>query len=98
MVLEAGLVSNRVRRPYDLMAAIGWLLATLAVGTIGYLATATAAGLETDLTAAGAKLAPVVVILLNLIAGLGIFLLPAAAAVEALLRRRFRALLDACLG
>lgn len=98
MVLEAGLVSNRVRRPYDLLAAIGWLLVTGVVAVIGYLATATAAGLETDLTAAGAKLAPAVVFLLNLIAGLGIFLLPMAAAVEALLRRRFRALLDACLG
>lgn len=98
MVLDAGLVSHRVRRPYDLLAAIAWLVATAAVVFIGYLATATAAGLETDLTAAGGKLPALIIFALNVVAGLGIFVLPAAAAVEALLRRRFRALLDAFVG
>lgn len=84
----------RVRRPVDLLAGILWLLGTVAIAGLGYLATATAAGFETDLASAGAKLPAVVRVLLNFVAGLGIVALPAAAAVDAMLRRRFRALAD----
>lgn len=94
LVFDAGLVLPRVRRPYDLLAALLWLLITTAIVLVGYLATATAAGLESDLASAGAKLPAAIHFLLNLAAGLGIIALPLAAAVDAVLRRRFRALLD----
>ena len=83
-----------MRRPVDLLSGLLWLVGTAAVAGLGYLATATAAGFETDLASAGAKLPAVIRFVLNLTAGLGIVALPAAAAVEAALRRRFRALLD----
>ena len=96
-IFEAGLVTPRIRRPYDLLFALGWLLITAAIVAIGYLATATAAGIETDLTSAGTKLPSVIRFVLNVGAGLGVFLLPLAAGIEAVLRRRFRALLDASI-
>ncbi len=98
VVIEDGLISKRLRRPMDLVRFLIAILAMAAIGAIAYFATSTTTGLGTDLTEASRRLPDPIVLVLNVIAGLGLLTLPVAAAVDLLVRGRGRQLLDALLG
>jgi len=95
IVIEDGVIPRRLRRPLDLARlALALLLAAAAVA-LGWFATGTATGLEEDL-AGGARLLPDgVVLVLNIIGGIGTLLLPIGGAIALIVRRRVRQLFDA---
>lgn len=95
IVIEDGVIPRRLRRPLDLARlALALALAAASVA-LGWFATSTATGLEEDL-AGGARLLPdAVVLVLNVIGGIGTLLLPIGGAIALLIRRRVRQLFDA---
>ena len=95
LVIEDGVVPRRLRRPLDLARFVLAIVITIVIVLVGYFATQTAAGIDTDLTTGAALLPSLVVLVLNVIGGIGTLGLPIAAAVALLLRRRMRQLLDA---
>ena len=95
LVIEDGVVPRRLRRPLDLARFVLAIVITAGIVLVGYFATQTAAGIDTDLTTGAALLPSLVVLVLNVIGGIGTLGLPIAAAVSLMLRRRLRQLLDA---
>lgn len=95
IVIEDGVIPRRLRRPLDLARlALALILAAGSVA-LGWFATGTASGLEEDL-ADGARLLPDgVVLILNVIGGIGTLLLPIGGAIALIIRRRVRQLFDA---
>jgi uncharacterized membrane protein YbhN (UPF0104 family) len=94
-VIDDGAIKKRIRRPLDLARFI--VAVALAAGTIvlGYFATSTTAGLDTDIEGGVALLPSLVVLALNVIGGLGSLGLPIAGSINLILRRRIRQLFDA---
>ena len=97
IVIEDGVIPKRLRRPLDLARfALALLLAAAAVA-LGWFATGTTSGLEDDLVE-GARLLPdPVVLIINIIGGIGTLALPIAGAIALIVRKRVRQLFDALL-
>jgi glycosyltransferase 2 family protein len=98
VVIEDGVVPQRIRRPGDLVRFTVAVLTTTAVVVLGWLATSTTAGIDSDISAGVSLLPGFVVLTLNIISGLGILGLPIAIAVWLIVRKRPRQLFDALLG
>ncbi len=88
---------DRVRRPFDLIRAIGWVVASGALLALGSVAIGTTSGLENDLTTAVTTLPDLIVSLLAAVGGLLLLVLPVVLVVDLLIRRRWQALLVAVL-
>ncbi len=95
LVIEDGVIPRRVRRPTDLLRFAIAVLAFALLVIVSLVLTGTSAGIEKDIVEASTRLPSLVMLALNSIAGLGVLLLPAAAAVDLLVRRRGRQLVDA---
>lgn len=95
VVIEDGVVPKRIRRPGDLVRFTIAVLVTTAVVMLGWLATSTTAGIDSDISAGVSLLPGFVVLLLNIISGLGILGLPISLAVWLIVRKRPRQLFDA---
>ncbi|MDA8436515.1 MAG: lysylphosphatidylglycerol synthase transmembrane domain-containing protein [Actinomycetales bacterium] len=95
LVIEDGVIPRRVRRPVDLLRLAVALLAFAAIVAISYFLTATSTGIEQDITGAWVKLPELVRLAINVVAGLGILALPVAVAIDLVVRRRARQLVDA---
>ena len=95
IVIEDGVIPRRLRRPLDLARlALALGLAAAAVA-LGWFATGTTSGLEQDLVG-GARLLPdPVVLIINIVGGIGTLALPIAGAIALIIRRRVRQLFDA---
>jgi uncharacterized membrane protein YbhN (UPF0104 family) len=95
LVIEDGVIPRRVRRPADLIRLGIALLAFALTVAITYFLNATSAGIEQDLVQASTGLPAIAGTALNLVGGLGVLLLPVAAGIDMVLRRRGRQLVDA---
>lgn len=97
VIIDDGIVRKRIRRPLDLARFV--VAVALAVGTIvlGWFATSTTAGLDTDIGTGVALLPSFVVLVLNIVGGIGTLGLPIAGSINLIIRRRFRQLFDALL-
>lgn len=95
VVIEDGVVPKRIRRPGDLVRFTIAVLVTTAVVFLGWLATSTTAGIDSDISAGVSLLPGFVVLVLNIVSGLGILGLPIALAVWLIVRKRPRQLFDA---
>ena len=95
LVIEDGVIPRRVRRPVDLVRFAVALIAFAAVVAISYFLTATSTGIDQDILGASGKIPELLRFVLNLVAGLGVLALPVAAAIDMLVRRRSRQLVDA---
>jgi uncharacterized protein (TIRG00374 family) len=95
IIIEDGVIPKRLRRPLDLARfALALLLAAAAVA-LGWFATGTTSGLDDDLVE-GARLLPdPVVLIINIIGGIGTLALPIAGAIALIVRKRVRQLFDA---
>jgi uncharacterized membrane protein YbhN (UPF0104 family) len=95
IVIEDRDIPRRVRRPLDLARFV--LALTIAAGTVlvAWFATSTAAGLDEDISEGASLLPSVVVLVLNVVGGIGTLGLPIAVAVAMVIRRRVRQLFDA---
>ena len=94
-VIEDGVVEPRLRRPLDLVRFVIALGIAGVTVLIAYFATSTTAGLDTDITTGVQNLPGPLVLILNVIGGIGTLGLPIAAAVMLILRKRLRQLFDA---
>lgn len=90
-------IPKRVRRPLDLARFVVALAISAAIVLIAYIATDTAAGLDSDIDSGASLLPSVLVLVLNVIGGIGTLGLPIAVAVAMILRRRMRQLFDALI-
>ena len=95
LVIEDGVIPRRVRRPIDLVRFAVALLAFAAIVAISYFLTATSTGIDQDIIDASGRLPELLRFVLNTIAGLGVLALPIAVALDLLIRRRGRQLVDA---
>ncbi len=95
LVIEDGVIPRRVRRPADLLRLAFAILALVLTVAASYFLLQTTAGIEQDIVEASSSLPAFLVLILNLIGGLGVLLLPVAAGVDLLVRRRGRQLVDA---
>lgn len=97
VVIDDGVVRKRIRRPLDLVRFV--IAIGLAAGTIalGWFATSTTAGIDSDVGTGVALLPSLVILVLNITGGLGTLALPIAGAINLIIRRRFRQLFDALL-
>lgn len=95
VIIEDGFIPRRVRRPLDLARFI--LAVAVAAGTVflGWFFTSTTAGLDSDIESGAALLPSFVVLVLNIVGGIGTLGLPIAMAVSLLIRKRGRQLFDA---
>jgi len=95
LVIEDGVIPRRVRRPIDLLRLATALVAFGAIVAISYFLTATSSGIGQDLVDASSRLPDLLRTALSFVGGLGVLALPVAAAVDLLVRRRPRQLVDA---
>lgn len=96
-VIDEEAIPKRLRRPLDLARLVAAVALAAALFVFAYFATGTTAGLEEDLTEASRQLPPLVILVLNVIGGIGLLTLPVAVAVDLLVRGRGRQLLDALI-
>jgi uncharacterized protein (TIRG00374 family) len=97
LVVEDGVVTKRLRRPLDLARLLLAVVVIAAIQALALFATGTAVGLGEDIEEASRQLPGIIVLVLNVVGGLGLLTLPVAAAVDLLIRGRGRQLLDALL-
>lgn len=94
LVVEEGVFRSRLRRPRDLVGALLAVLSALAVVGLALTAEKTTQALDNDLEAAQHQLPDALWLVVGLVAGFGLVVLPLAAAVSLLVRRRGRQLLE----
>ena len=95
IVIEDGVIPRRLRRPLDLARLALALAITAGSVALGWFATGTTTGLEQDLEGGAQLLPSAVVLIINVIGGIGTLLLPIAGAIALIVRRRVRQLFDA---
>lgn len=95
LVIEGDVLPRRLRRPADLLRAAITLAAAGLIFLAAYFASSTTLGLDRDLIEASSRVPDAIVLIVNLVSGFGVFLLPFTAAVELLIRRRARQLVEA---
>jgi len=98
VVIEDGVIPRRLRRPLDLARFVLALVVIAGVVALAFFASGTTEGIEEDILSGTDRLPAVVVLTLNIVAGLGLVGLPFAAAINLVIRRRVRQLFDALLG
>ncbi len=94
LVVEEGVFRSRLRRPRDLLGAVVALTVGMLVVVLAVTAQQTAIAIDDDLIDAQNSLPDVLWGLLSALAGLGTVMLPLAASVSLLVRRRGRQLLE----
>lgn len=97
VVIEGGVIPRRVRRPVDLLNIAISLIAGIAIVVVSYFLNSTSAGIDQDVANASTSLPALLMLALNVVAGLGIIALPVAATIDLVARRRGRQLLEAVL-
>ena len=95
LVIEDGVIPRRLRRPLDLARFLLAFVITVAIVLVAYFATETAAGIDNDISTGALLLPSLLVLVLNVIGGIGTLGLPIAAGVALVLRKRVRQLFDA---
>lgn len=97
VVIEDGVIPRRVRRPLDLARFLVAVALTFATVGAAWFASSTSAGLDADLSTGANLLPSLVILVLNVIGGIGTLGLPIAASISMVMRKRLRQLLDALL-
>lgn len=95
LVIEGDVIPRRLRRPADLLRFAMALAVAGLVLAAAFFASGAASGLERDIAQASVKLPDPIVFLANLIAFVGVLILPVAATIDLLVRKRGRQLLEA---
>lgn len=95
LVIEGDVIPRRLRRPADLMRFAFVVVAAAVVLGGAFFASGTASGISRDLAEASTAIPQPLVFLANLAGFLGVIALPIAAAIDLLVRRRGRQLIEA---
>ena len=97
LIIEDGVIPLRVHRPLDLARFVLAVAVTVGIVLIAWFASSTSAGLDSDLSSTASLLPGFVVLLLNVIGGIGTLGLPIAASISLVARKRMRQLFDSLL-
>lgn len=95
LVIEDGVIPPRVRRPTDLLRVVLAVFLMALIMTFAYFASNTTNGIQHDVNTGANGLPALLVLVANVISVLGVLILPIATAIDLLLRRRNRQLLEA---
>ena len=95
LVIEGDVIPRRLRRPADLMRFFLVFLAAAIVLGGAYFASGTASGIAKDIADASTNIPHLLVVIANLVGVFGVLVLPIASAIDLLLRKRGRQLLEA---
>ena len=98
MVIEDAVLDRRLRRPGDLARFIVAILSIVAAGLLSYLAQGTTSGIGQDISQGATRLPGVLLLVAGFISGLGALLFPFITALDLILRRRARQLIEAIAG
>ena len=98
LVIEDAVLDRRLRRPADLARFAFTLLALVIVGLLAYVAQSTATGIDQDIAQGANRLPNPVILITNLVSGFGALIFPAAAALDLLIRKRTRQLVESLAG
>ncbi len=94
VVIEDGVIPPRVRRPLDLARFLLAVALTFGIVAVAWFASSTSAGLDADLSTGAHLLPSLVILILNVVGGIGTLGLPIAASVALVMRKRVRQLFD----
>jgi len=98
LVIEDTVLDRRLRRPADLARFAFTLIAIAAVALLAYVAQSTTTGIEQDLYQGAKRLPAAIILITNLISGLGTLIFPAVVALDLLVRKRPRQLMESVGG
>ncbi len=98
LVIEDTVLDRRLRRPGDLARFAFTLIAIAAVALLAYVAQSTTTGIEKDIYQGARRLPAAIILITNLISGLGTLIFPAAVALDLLIRKRPRQLMESVGG
>jgi glycosyltransferase 2 family protein len=88
-------LERRIRKPVDLLRCVLSCIEIVALAVVGIAASATSAGVETDIVGASNRLPHTLRVVAPRLALLALFILPVALAVQLLARRQYRRLAEA---
>lgn len=94
LVIEDAVIDRRLRRPADLVRFAITILAIAGVGLLAYVAQSTATGIDHDISQGANGLPAPIILITNLVSGFGALIFPAAAALDLLIRKRTRQLVE----
>ena len=97
LIIEDGVIPLRVHRPMDLARFVLAVAVTAGIVLVAWFASSTSAGLDSDLSSTASLLPGLVVVLLNVVGGIGTLGLPIAASISLVARKRLRQLFDSLL-
>lgn len=98
LVIEDTVLDRRLRRPADLARFAFTLIAIAAVTLLAYVAQSTTNGIEKDIYQGASRLPAAIILVTNLISGLGTLIFPAVVALDLLIRKRPRQLMESVGG
>ena len=98
LVIEDTVLDRRLRRPADLARFAFTLIALAAVALLAYVAQSTTTGIEQDIYQGASRLPAAIILITNLISGLGTLIFPAVVALDLLVRKRPRQLMESVGG
>ncbi|NBV90297.1 MAG: hypothetical protein EBR84_02665, partial [Actinobacteria bacterium] len=97
-MIEDAVINRRLRRPIDLARFASAVIAVLSVGLLAYVAHQTTSGIDQDITQGANKLPSAIILVANIVSGFGAIVFPAAVALDLMLRKRGKQLVEALAG
>lgn len=98
LVIEDTVLDRRLRRPADLARFSFTLIVIAATALLAYVAQSTTTGIEQDIYQGASRLPAAIILITNLISGLGTLIFPAIVALVLLVRKRPRQLMESVGG
>ncbi|MSY53614.1 MAG: hypothetical protein F2705_04080, partial [Actinobacteria bacterium] len=98
LVIEDAVLDRRLRRPADLARFAVTIIAIATVGLLAYVAQGTTTGIEQDIAQGATRLPAPLILITNLVSGFGALIFPAVVALDLLIRRRTRQLVESIGG
>lgn len=98
LVIEDAVLDRRLRRPADLARFAFTVFGIVIVGLLAYVAQSTTTGIDQDIEQGANRLPGLIILVTNLVSGFGALVFPAAAALDLLIRKRTRQLVESIAG
>jgi glycosyltransferase 2 family protein len=98
LVIEDAVLDRRLRRPADLARFAFTVFGIVIVGLLAYVAQSTTTGIDQDIEEGANRLPGIIILITNLVSGFGALVFPAAAALDLLIRKRTRQLVESIAG
>ena len=98
LVIEDAVLDRRLRRPADLARFAFTVFGIVIFGLLAYVAQSTTTGIDQDIEEGANRLPGIIILITNLVSGFGALVFPAAAALDLLIRKRTRQLVESIAG